>query len=208
MGVHFRGNNPGRHAVHRDARGAQLLGQSPCEADHCGLCGGIGHLAGAAHLPPHGGHGDDPPRLAVDEVGQGGPDGVKHAVHVDGKHPPPVVIGQIAKQFLLCNAGIAYQNVKLTKFIQHIVNHSSHLDRIGHVCLHRPASNLRRQGLRLGLGTVVVDNHLTAPGGKAPGGCRADAPASAGDQDHLLLHHPLPFSQSMHSGCQAAAWAL
>ena len=116
--------------------------------------------AGAAHLPPHGGHGDDPPRLAVDEVGQGGPDGVKHAVHVDGKHPPPVVIGQIAKQFLLCNAGIAYQNVKLTIFIQHIVNHSSHLDRIGHVCLHRPAPNLRRQGLGLGLGTVVVDNQM------------------------------------------------
>ena len=121
---------------------------------------------------------------------------VEDAVQVGPHQCPPLPVAHVAQKTGPGAAGITYQNVKLTKIIQHIVNHCPHLFRVrdvgpdGHSGVSG-GGELPGEGQGFGFGGVVVDGHGVAGGGEGPGGGSADALAGAGNEDGLLFHKSL-----------------
>ena len=193
MGVHSGVDDPRGHAVHRDAGGPQLPCQGLGKADDAGLGGGVGRLAGGPRPAPHGGDGDDAPGLPGHHVAVHRPAAVEDAVQVGPHQCPPVPVAHVTEETGPGPAGVAYQNVKLTKILQHIVNHCPDLLRVGHVGPDghggvAGSGELGGEGQGLPFGGMVVDGHGVAGGGKGPGGGGADAPAGPGDEDGLSVH--------------------
>ena len=136
-------------------------------------------------------------RQPVYHVPIGRPTAVKDAVQVGAQHPAVVRIRHIAEKACPRDAGVTYQNVKLTKNIQHIVNQRLGLAGIGHVGLKGPdrisrGGELLHQGAGFGFGAVVVDRYRIAGGGKCAGHRRTDTPAAASDQNRLLHEREAP----------------
>lgn len=91
-------DDPGGHGVDGDPRGGYLLGQGLGKGDYRPLGGGVGHLAGPAHLAPHGGDSDDPSGVAVNHVGEHGSGRVEYAAGVHRQQPCPLGVGDILEQ--------------------------------------------------------------------------------------------------------------
>ena len=140
----------------------------------------------------------------MDKVRECRPAAVEGPIHIGAEECPPVFIADVREKLLAGDSGVAYQNVKLTKFIQHIVNHARHLLGISHVCLYRngrPPCGPDLLGQRLGrrLGAVVIDRHPVPRRGKPSGAGRPDPTAPPGNEDGAsrgcLAHiHFLPAS--------------
>ena len=196
MGIHLGINDPRSHTVYRDTGGTQFPGQGLGEADYAGLGGGVGRLTGGARPPPHGGDGEDAPALPGDHVVIDRPAAVEDAVQVGAHQRPPILVAHVTEQSRPGLSGVAYQNVKLTKIIQHIVNHPLDLFRIGYIGLNRDGGasgvgELLYKGQSGLLRGVIVDGHGVPGCGKDPGGGGADPTAGSGDEDSLLIHEEI-----------------
>ena len=126
--------------------------------------------------------------MAVDR-----PAAVEDAVQVGPPEAMPVLVGQIAQDSSPGGPGIAYQNVKLTKIIQHIVNHVADLIRVGDIGLDGEdgvalGGELLREPEGGVPGAAVVEGHGVACLGKGPDRGGADAPAAAGDENGFGFH--------------------
>lgn len=182
MAVHIGVDHTGGHTVYPDVGGPQFLSQGPGQADDPRFRGGIGRLAGAAGDPPHGGDGDDAPRLPADKAWDRRPQDMEHPVQIGAHQLPPALCAQIGEQHLGCgNASAAYQSIQSAKGLLRGRSQGGRLLRPGDV----PRDGLRadaplpqfcRQRLRRCPGAAVVYRHIPAALGKPPGGRRSDPP--------------------------------
>ena len=149
------------------------------------------HLAAAAGLTPHAAHGQDAALLAADHAGQRQLAQVECTAQVHVQHPLPLLRGDVGKQLLLRDAGVAHQYIHPAHGLLHCMERQLTAGAAGYIALDGDAPGqllLQRSG---GSGVLVVEHrHLIPCCRKGAGSGSTDAPVAAGDQ------HP-----ARRSGC-------
>ena len=149
------------------------------------------HLAAAAGLAPHTAHGQDAALLAADHAGQCQLAQVECTAQVHVQHPLPFLRGDVGKQLLLRDTGVAHQHIHPAHGLFHCMERQLTAGAAGYIALDGDAPGqllLQRSG---GSGILVVEHrHLIPCCRKGAGSGSTDAPVAAGDQ------HP-----ARRSGC-------
>ena len=142
------------------------------------LGGGVPPTALVCRAAGDGADVDDDPVTAGLERRQQGFGDLQGANHVDLEHLPPVLDGGVLDGLEAVGAaGVVDEDVEPGP---HLVGEPRDVGRVGHVAGHRPAADLRRQGLDP-VGPAGRADHGEPRGGQQAGGGLADAAAGAGD---------------------------
>ena len=107
----------------------------------------------------------------MEHIRQGGLGTVKHAVQVHPHHLPPAGLGDVGKQLLAGDAGVADQHVDPAELPEKCGGHGLHLLPLGHVAdvdldRHAQGGQFFCQGLGLVLGLAADDTHAIALSGE------------------------------------------
>ena len=115
VSVHVRVDDPRSDTVYRYPRGTDFFCKCLCKADNCCLCCGVMHLAGGAHLSPHGGNVYYPALFFVYHMRESGVSEAVNALDVHAEHIVPHFFRNIGKKRLLRNSCIVYKHVDMSE---------------------------------------------------------------------------------------------
>ena len=179
MGHHIGEDDAGGHGVDPDAGRAKLFGQGFGQGQNGAFGGGIGRLAGGAHLAPHAGHVDDGAPAPLQEQGHGGIGAEVSASHIHRKDPVPNGLGRLGEKAVVTDSGVVDEHVQLFQ----PGKGRRHGGLIGNIGADGGRTGLCGHGLGSGVMFFVEKGHPISPGGKGPDSCRANPPGTTGNQN-------------------------